>query len=287
MTAHRIASASILLACALSANVHAAPLSASASASITNLTFTLIDLAPLDGIAPSMQFVNTQGTQASWDARIFTGASDTEGNFTDSSNNQVLATGAQNILSPNEINLTDATSQGSIVMTGSSFLVSAAMTMDSATAATGVYRYIEAQLTASPSDWGNVIEYQLSANTLVRIQGQYQMSAHTQVDEAIGYGSAVAALDFYAVSSAGVANLSQHVFTSTLDFPSTQSGSFDFYLGNTSTEIEHNFLYLTAAASVNLSGVASSVPEPTSVALMLAGLGVALVAARQRQSKMG
>ena len=58
MTAHRIATASMLLACALSANVHAATSTASATVSLTNLTFTLIDLAPADGVAPSLLYCN-------------------------------------------------------------------------------------------------------------------------------------------------------------------------------------------------------------------------------------
>lgn len=287
MTAHRLATASILLACALSANVHAATSTASATVSLTNLTFTLIDLAPADGVAPSLQFLDPVGTPNTWDASLFVAAATPDAVIFDSHQSPVLPSGVQSILAPNQINLADDASQSAIVMTASSLLLTASMTMDATTASTGLNRYAEAYIGPTANDWGNVLRYRLGANTAVRVQGQYQLTAQTQTDESIAYASASASLTLNATSSAAESSFSQNVYTSMLGFPATQSGSIDFYLGNRGSEIEDNFIYVNAFVNANLSGVTTDVPEPTSVALMLAGLGVACAAARQRQQKVG
>lgn len=281
MQAHRLAVASTLIACALSANVHAEALSASASASITNLTFTLIDLAPLDGIAPSLQFLDSTGALGSWDASVHANTITPDGFSNDVGSVQVMPSGTLSPLAPNELSVANTAGQASMVLTASSIHLQASTTMDAATAATGVGHYVDAYIVPSVNGWGNVIRYTLSAKTAVRVQGQYQLSAQAQVDETLGSGYAYAGLDFVGVSSAAESAVSQHAYASTLGFPSTHSGSFDFFLGNKSSESEENMLYVTLSASTSLNGLVSDVPEPTSVALMLAGLGV-VVGTRRR-----
>jgi hypothetical protein len=284
MQAHRLATASTLIACALSANVHAEAMSASASASITHLTFTLIDLAPLDGIAPSLQFLDSSGALGSWEASVHTNTITPDGFSNDMGSVQVLPSGTLSPLTPNELSVANTAGQASMVLTASSIHLQASTTMDAATAATGISRYVNAYIAPSMNGWGNVIRYTLSANTAVRVQGQYQLSAQSQVDEALGSGYAYAGLDFVGVSSAAESTVSQQVYTSTLGFPGLSSGSFDFFLGNKSSLSEENMLFVTLSASASLNGLVSDVPEPTSVALMLAGLGVACAAGQRRRA---
>lgn len=286
MHAHRLAVASTLIACALSANVHAQGLSASASVSITNLTFTLIDLAPLDGIAPSVQFLNGAGLpDASWFANVYTSSWNPEGNVNESNSDHELPIGTASILSPNEAGTNNSDGQLSVVMTASSLHLNASTAMDAASAATGLERFAAASIHPNYAldwdHWSTSFRYTLSANTALRIQGQYQLSAQAQGDETTGHASALAFLDFSGDSPATSFSLSQSVGSRLFDFPGSQTGAFDFFLGNKSGEIGAGNLTLSLAANVQVAGLASSVPEPTSIALMLAGLGVASVASRR------
>lgn len=292
MTRTITALAASLTACALCATAHAAPMESSASVSVTGLTFELIDLDLTDGIAPSLQYFSDSDTMRDhWLASASTSESTWPG--TGSSNDfdfQSAPGGVNNVFAPLQAGSSNAGGQSSAVMTTSSIVASANTSMNAVTAGS---REISAyaQLLPNAFDFAPYILYSVTPNTAVRITGQYELSARVQAQDPHGYGFAQANLEFMAWVDEGGDVPVYHGLESIVDAgPNTSSdtkaGSFDFLLSNASANRQDQVLSLRAAAYSSLTSSVSDVPEPTSIALMLAGLGVASVFGR-RQQKLG
>jgi len=181
----------------LSTPIQAAMLEASSSVTISGLTFSLIDLDLTDGITPSVQFFDM-----AWDAplgqeRWTAGVTTTMSTWPDSGATIESDVHSQpgdhtKLLLPTQAGLSNAAGQGSAVITSASLVLSVSTAMDEATAATGRSQTTSAFARTGSQMFDYAIQYDLSANTAVRIQGAYDLSARVKAADPFGYGTAQA-----------------------------------------------------------------------------------------------
>lgn len=288
--------AAAMAACALTTPSQAVVLEASAQVNITGLTFSLIDLNPTDGIAPSVRFYDMAWDaptgQERWTAEATTTMSTwPESGATIASDVHSQPGDHTQLLLPTQAGLSNTAGQGSAVITASSLSVSAFTSMDEATAETGRTQSASASARTGSPMFDYAIQYDLSANTAVRIQGQYDLGARVNADDPFGYGTAQASFAVSATEWLNDTEMLEHsaeeVVNAGLDgLPQvSRSGSFDFLLSNVSATSRPHFLWMNTWTGANLAGATLDVPEPTSLAMLLAGLGVAsLTAARRKRS---
>ena len=285
----RLALAAPILACALFGHAQAAALEASASAAITGITFTLIDLDPSDGITPGMVFNATHGLGLGEPdcchafglfSRSWASAKDAAWQEKVGLNQQLELYGyPEQFMSNNEIG---KSARGITVNTST--------TKDSLRISTSVSLDISEQ-GHDQSHWG-LIElgdpgylnnaFVLTPNTGLVITGNYDLSIHRS--STIGQARARVAFSVFGDDAAGTQGFAENIDTFWTQQNDARSGSFTFNVSNSSSFSRDYGLYADMVVDASLA-----VPEPASTWMGLAGMGtLALVAtARRRRQKMG
>lgn len=280
MPAFRLAAASGLIACAMTATAHAAVLTASASASLTNLTFTLIDLDPTDDIAPSI-VINDVGGLPRYELRTQEATLGSNAQWTTkNSTDEVYVGDWRTFFGAGQATVNSATGQALSEMTTSSVTTRASTSLDTSDPSQDFKR--AAQSDALAPCCGNMgrfgFSFDLGAKTALRLQGDYSLMAQLQPGPtAANEASAWLTLTFghFVWGEEAVAKQG-----GTLN--ASKFGAIDFTLSNDTALTQfHDFELWSTALAVVESRV-SPVPEPTSVALLLAGLGVAAACTRRR-----
>lgn len=279
MKPSRIAVAASLLACALSTSAHAAVLEASASVSLTNLTFTLIDLDPTDGIAPSI-VINDDGGRPRFELRAQEATLGSNAQWTrKDSLNEVYAEDWRTFLAPGQAAVSSAAGQSLAEVTMSSVTTRASTSLDTSDPSQDFKRMAQGEaLSPCCAGAGFWVRFDLGPKTAIRLQGDYSLMAQLQPGPtAANEASAWLQLTF---GQFGLAELALAQQGGTLN--ASKVGAIDFTLSNDTalTQFEYFALWSTALAVVESR--VSPVPEPTSVALLLAGLGVAAARTRRR-----
>lgn len=278
MHAFRLAAASTLIACAMTPTAHAAVLTASASASLTNLTFTLIDLDPTDGIAPSIT-INDAGGLPRYELRAQEATLGSNAQWTgNDSLNEVYAEDWRTFLAPGQAVVTSATGQSLSEMTMSSVTTQASTSLD--TSSQDFKRVAQSEaLTPCCSGVGFAgFSFDLGAKTAIRLQGDYSLMAQLQPGPtAANEASAWLQLTFGQFELIESAQAKQG---GTLN--ASKSGAIDFTLSNDTTLTQFEYFGLSSSALAVVESRVSPVPEPTAVALLLVGLGVAAACTRRR-----
>lgn len=286
MTRTITALAASLTACALCAPAHASSIEASASVLVTGLTFELIDLDLTDGIAPSLQYVEGESRTKHWQA-VASGAKWTSPgpNVNEPSDIQTALSSGGNWFVPLQAGVNTPQVQSSAVMTTSSISLSASATLGTVTAGEQT-NLAYADLTSAALDmFPDWIIYTVTPNTAVRVTGQYELSSRVLAQDPQGYGSATAYLQLMMWGNTDRPAVVEASASSNLDTSDdSRNGSFDWLLSNASTESEQQSFFLLAGASAQANGRVTAVPEPTSLALLLAGAGIASITAARRRS---
>lgn len=269
---------------ALSAPSQAAVLEASSSITLSGLTFSLVDLDPTDGVAPSMQVLDGD---LRWEsvAELQSKWSTPPSGIVDVSQSQPI--NSQSLLMPAQARVGAPSWQSSAEITASSIAASASTTMDAATAQTGESQSASAYTSLIE---GRPIRYTLSANTALLVEGRYDLSATVKADESVGYGYAGSYFALLGQTLSPDGEWLDHVLEDYIEvwaLPGTESKSdaIHFMLANDSAASQTQQLTLTTATNVSVTGLVSEVPEPAFMSLMLAGLGVIGIAAKSRRQR--
>jgi MYXO-CTERM domain-containing protein len=316
-------STSVALACALALSATSALAASQSSASITGLTFTLIDLKPNDGVAASFSFLNANGSTA-----LSVSASDTLVGDSDTQSRTRAGTFAFSREFLTDIANAGAkasiTGQSSLVASGSA---AGPQTSYNASVSTGVQNsyYYPSQLNLS-----------LSANTVLLITADVSLTASASnpigcsyyycnvTESASSFASLTLAYSYNAsglsTSYSGTDSLSLQAsargaytesyydyshynpYTGWYDYVTTvhpkveEDKSLNDQLSQVFTNASKSTQWASVGLSVGASGQANSplaptisintptmVPEPESYAMGLAGLGVAGLLLRRRR----
>lgn len=122
------------------------------------------------------------------------------------------------------------------------------------------------------------VSFDLGAKTAIRLQGDYSLMAQLQPGPtAANEASAFLLLAF---GQFGLAESAVAKQGGTLN--ESKSGVIDFTLSNDTALTHFEYFSLSSSALAVVESRVSPVPEPTSVALLLAGLGVAAACTRRR-----
>lgn len=272
------------LACALSTSAQAAVFESHASASITNFTFTLIDLDPTDGIAPSIRFSDEGSFRWSLDSGAVVTTHDGQtlntgdmgGAF--GSSHEVLIAGSSSV------NL--RTAQALAEMTTSAISLTSSASVDTAVPGHDLTSSAGATLSTlgSDGDFLSDLGFSLGAKTALRVQGQFSLNA-TLHPGPTPDDLALASL-FLSLRSGDQAFSIFEVAQARADGELAVSvdRQLDFTLENSDASERLAYInMLGSTQSIVATGV-SPVPEPQAIALMLAGLGGVAVARRRRQA---
>lgn len=286
-----------------------------ASASVSGLNFTLIDLDPNDGVTSSFSFTNTVGSTA------FTlSASDTSLGETESASSS--RAGTFSFTRDQWLSLTNTSVHGilnneGLSVTGAANGASTSFVGSVSSGASNYYYYY--------STPGNL---SLTANSLLLVDVNYQLVAEASNPQACGggyyYYSPCASSE---VANANVSSYLSYVYSGSpisASYNATESRSLQSYATGAYTGYEYRYdpygYYYTPvyvevpvteqfkqesgtlrsvfsnssnatqsasfylSASVTGQAMTAAVPEPSTYALMLLGLGgIGLVASRQRR----
>lgn len=297
MNHSRTAIASGLLAFALIAPAHADVLEGSAFASITNVTIQLQDENPLDGITPSVTWTSPStwtvpGTAAKpYALSVYNSISTADhlGRYSYNSDNQLAPAVGANIFTPTSSSLTNgaASSQGLIASNGISSQVH--VSIDEGEPTHDQEKTADAII--SPAD----SYFVLSPFTRITITGSYATSVASagagtwptlaQADAGLWLGSDPTKYLVFNFQSDRFFAPDPTTGEAFPGDPTPKNGTFTLTLSNTTPNSTHGSLNLRVSTYAMVRSV-SSVPEPETIALMLAGLG-AVAATRQRQQKVG
>jgi hypothetical protein len=247
--------AGIALAVATFAAAVPASAQSTASAFVGNLSYQLIDLAPDDGIAPYLTFTGASNTFAR--ASLYA--------------DPVFGTLVADSQSTGELisSVNVSTTSGTADASGSPFAVFANTNLFSNSGASLAF---------------GTMDFILSPYTRVIFSVTASVDAEPDFTEG-GLGNAFASALLYGEvgndSSAGSTNFSSSTFTLFLREDRTLSALVDTQAFETT-----GFVAIQAVAeSASLATPVSSVPEPASLGMLLAGLGLLSGAARRRQRK--
>jgi hypothetical protein len=289
MTLTRTALTGALLAALASlGTAHAA--TATASASISDLSFTLIDLDPTDGIAPSLTFNDPNGYGYSAYGWAYASQNDSAGVYVSDNKSYTAPYDTNAFVTPGSASATagGSTATASSTLNGYSATATSTLTGDP----------------ASPSDYGNASAttypnnyyyynqgFTLGANTLLLVKGKYAVSASvdatgTTSDYAYAYAYMFGTFD----SGNGIAQtagLNKYVYaygdvTSGYPLSDSKSGTFGFSFANYAPTAGTGSFY-NSYTSVNTYVSTAAVPEADAWALALAGVGVAGLATTRRR----
>lgn len=276
MNPRRIAVASALIACALTTTAHAELLTASASVSLTNLTFTLIDLDPTDGIAPSISIYDTGGLP-SFELRAQEATLGSNGQWTRKESFNPV--NAEMFLAPGQAAVNSTTGQSLSEVTMSSVTTRASTSLDTSDPSQA-FKRVALSEAVSPCCAGAFfyVKFELGTNTALRLQGDYSLMAQlnpgpTAANEANAWLQL--ALGQFALNEFAQVKQGGQLDAST-------AGSIDFTLSNDTTQTKFASFSLWSRAEAVVESRVSPIPEPSSVALLLAGLGVAAACTRRR-----
>lgn len=281
MNAHRLAAASALIACALSANVHAEVLSASASVSITNLTFTLIDLDPADGVAPAA-WVDVYGLPR-FQLTAQEATLGRNGQWTTEYRSDDAWGDLDVFIQPALATVSTATGQALSALTPSAITTQASTSLDTAAPERDFKKVAESELVTCCSVSGAVgTGFDLRAKSAIRLTGDYSLFAQLQP----GPTQANQALAWLEIGFGGIADYHSLIESASASqggsLSAAKSGSFDFIVRNNTTLWQSAYFGVFTKASAVVESRVSPVPEPQTIVLMLAGLGVVASARRQQ-----
>lgn len=272
------------LACALSTSVQAAVFESHASASITNFTFTLIDLDPTDGIAPSIEFFDEGSFRWGLDSGAVVTTHDGQtlntrdmgGAF--GSSHEVLIAGSSSV------NL--RTAQALAEMTTSAISLTSSASVDTSVPGHDLTSIAGAALStvAFDGDFSSELGFSLGAKTALRVQGQYSLNATLEPGPTAD-NLALASL-FFSLRSGDQAFSIFEVAQARADGELAVSVDrwLDFTLENSEASERNAYINMHGSTESLVATGVSPVPEPQTIALMLAGLGGVAVARRQRRT---
>lgn len=296
MKPSRIAIASISLACLLAAPAQAAMKEASASASITNITISLVDLDPLDGITPWIDYsaMGDQGQAQPYTLRhrAFVSAYD-QGSRPRQKTDSAVAdsqAGAQGPISPMDLSKTGEGRSSRAWSTEDSISAQAwaqvQRRVDKSDLTTEHDRSAGAQVTNFPVTYDSLTYgldpktiggFLLSPNTRIVVQGAFAVSTGpgTEADARVtgSLSNGVNSYDGFFAKSVRSTLVSK--WDGPYDDPTPKSGEFTLTLDNLTSSQSTGFLRFSAQASA--WAAAAVVPEPETWALMCAGLATSLI----------
>lgn len=295
MKPSRIAIASTSLACLLAAPAQAAMSEASASASITNITISLVDLDPLDGVTPWISYsaMGEQGQAQPYTLRYqtFNGAYDQSSPKQKSG----VATadsqaGAQGPISPMDLSKTGEGRSSRAWSTDDSISAQAwaqvQRTVDKSDLTSEYARSAGATVTNFPFTYDlltygldpkTIGGFLLSPHTRIVVQGAFAVSTGpgTEADARVtgSLSDGVNSYDGFFAKSVRSTLVSK--WDGPYDDPTPKSGEFTLTLDNLTSSQSKGFLRFSAQASA--WATAAVVPEPETWALMCAGLATSLI----------
>ncbi len=268
---------------------HAA--SATASASLSELSFTLIDLDPTDGIAPSLTYIypsTVDGSAGFGTVDAYT----RPGNGTDIHDYRDFAIPivGQSFVAPGSAEATAGGAQALATTTLNALSAQAHASLTGSPLSTTDFSIASAFVCPKEACY-SAQEFRLSAHTQLLIQGQYALSGAVEATGKAGDFVQVA-IDLGVSFAASGARTSQTVALSkflTLDgtagsaHSDAQSGSFAWRITNDGTGLGRGTIFPAVVSAYAVAVTASPVPEAHALGLALAGAGVAGVSGARRR----
>lgn len=290
----RFRHASVALA-AMLAMTGAAHAATTASASLTNLSITLIDTDLSDGIEASITFNDPYGH--GYGTYVASSASVYVNGLSESDSDYDYGTFQNTFLSSNSASAAVTHASSQVATTESSVVMSASADLVGDNLSVYGYEYASANSSAYPFVYWYGGTFTLSANTLLVVRGNYSLAVNVDgvVDAPTSYYDQASA-SFSFSGSLSETNATSQSFTASRSlnasnytgygWPASDSASGTLYgaLYNGSATSLNGNLYMSASVSAYDHSV-TPVPEAQTTALALGGLGVfGLLAARRRKA---
>lgn len=290
MNHSRTAIASGLLAFALIAPAHAERLEASALASLTNITITLQDDKPLDGISPSILWTSpgsgTTSTPYTFESTASIITLDASGHAVKTKDAKLAPANGTNIFTTTSTSVSDGTDTSQSWIAPNAIGSQVHATLGQSGKPNNQQK--TSQAAVSPSLW----QFVLSPHTRITITGTYATSVATNEADIHAFGSVRADLwlenapynAYRSMSHRSIHDNPNDSFADVSDM-TPKNGTFTLTLLNAASNPTGGGLILGVMSYASLGSfptAPSNLPEPETIALMLAGLGV-VVGTRRRQ----